>query len=90
MFWDPCRVVFGLKLEPKSSFEMFEAQVWKKYLKLHQMCRPRQLFDITFGVCWACLATLGPVWASLLELVVVFVCDFHQKVWFCRFDASFE
>ena len=31
------------------------------------------LLETTFGVCWACLATLGPVWASLLELVVVFV-----------------
>ena len=73
MFWGAWRVVFGLKLEAKSSFETFEAHVWKKSSKLHQMFRPRVLFEVTFGVCWACLATLGPVWASLLELVVVFL-----------------
>ena len=48
------------------------------------------LFDVPFGVCWACLATLVPVWASLLELVVVFLCFFLLKVWFCRFDATLE
>ena len=90
MFWGAWTVVFNVKLEAKSSFETFSAQVWKKSSKLQQICRPRVLFDVTFGVCWACLATLGRVWASLLELVVVFVCDFRQKVWFCRFDASLE
>ena len=44
------------------------------------MCRPRILFDVTFGVCWACLATLGPVWASLLELVVGFCVIFLKSV----------
>ena len=73
MFWGACRVVFGLNLEAKSSFETFSAQVWKKSSKLYQMCRPRVFFGVTFGVCWACLATLGPVRASLLELVVVFL-----------------
>ena len=71
MFWGACRVVFGLKLEAKSSFERFSAQVWKKSSKLYKMCRPRVFCWVTFGVCWACLATLGPVWGSLLELVVV-------------------
>ncbi len=72
MFCGARGVVFGLKIEAQSSLETFEAQVWKKSLKLHQMCRPRPLFDVTFGVCWACLATLSSVWASLLKLAVVF------------------
>ena len=81
MLWGACRVVFGLRLEAKSNFETFSAQVWKKSSKLHQLCRPRILFDVTFGVCWACLATLRPVWASLLELVVGCCLIFSKK---CR------
>ena len=45
------------------------------------MRRPRVCFDVTFGVCWACLATLGPVWVSLLEVVVGFCVIFLKK---CR------
>ena len=45
------------------------------------MCRPRVLLGVTFGVCWACLATLGPVWASLLEFMVGFCVIFSEK---CR------
>ena len=45
------------------------------------MCRPRVLFEVTFGVCRACFATLGPVRASLLELVVGFGVIFSKK---CR------
>ena len=36
-------------------------------------------FQVTFGVCWACLATLGAVWASLLELVVDLFVSFFKK-----------
>ena len=43
------------------------------------MCRPRVLFEVTFGVCWACLATSGSVWASLLEIVVVVLMIFLKK-----------
>jgi len=43
------------------------------------MCCSRVLFDVTFGVCWACLATLGPVCASLLEVVVAFCMIFVKK-----------
>ena len=85
MFWGACGVVLGLKFEAKSSLETIEAQVWEKSLKLHQMCRPRVLFDVTFGVCWACLATLGPVRASLFELVVGFCVIFFKK---CRSAES--
>ena len=45
------------------------------------MRRPRVCFDVTFGVCWACLATLGPVWVSLLEVVVGFCMILSKK---CR------
>ena len=37
------------------------------------------LFEVTFGVCWACLALLGAVWASLLQPVVVFLVIFFKK-----------
>ena len=79
MFRGARRVVFGLKLEGKSSLEMFQAQVLEKVFKVRQMCPPRVLFGVTFGVCWACLATLAPVWASLLELVVVCSVIFFKK-----------
>ena len=48
------------------------------------MCRPRVLFEITFGVRGAGWATWGPVWASLLEIVVVVLMIFLKKCGFAN------
>ena len=48
------------------------------------MCRPRVLFEVTFGVRGAGWATLGPVWASLLEIVVVVLMIFLKKCGFAN------
>ena len=48
-----------------------------------QTC-PRFLFEVTFGVCWACLATLERVWASLFETVVVVLTIFLKKCGFAN------
>ena len=51
------------------------------------MCRPRVLFEVTFGVRGAGWATSGPVWASLLEIVVVVLMIFLKK---CGFANSMQ
>ena len=56
----------------------------EKVFKITQICRPRFLFEVTFGVCWACLATLERVWASLFETVVVVFMIFLKKCGFAN------
>ena len=51
---------------------------------MSQICRPRFLFEVTCGVCWACLATLEPVWVSLFETVVVVLTILWKKCGFAN------
>ena len=67
---------------PKATLKGIEPKLWKRSSKLYQMCRPRVLFEVTFGVRGAGWATSGPVWASLLEIVVVVLMIFLKKCGF--------
>ena len=69
---------------PKAALEGIEPKLRKRSSKLHKMCRPQVLFDVTFGVRGAGWATSGPVWASLLEIEVVVLMIFLKKCGFAN------